>query len=578
MALQFESGVQNLVYQVDSGTGRRIIQGTLFILFAIAMAALYTFSTFQGLKDPLAMEEAQLACNVANGQGWSTKTIRPLSMWKVAGHTDGDARLEAHPDLLHPPVWPTLLAGMMKMLETSPSGERSAVYVLPRDYVPVVFNHFFVLLSALLIWLIGRKLFDVRVGTLSGIAFLISDVIWRQSTLGNDFSAAMCFVLASVYAALWAAELPRGWNPVESQGPLWRWLLPLMAASCFTALAFLTRYGAGCVLILLFFYFGVSRRRHSWAKACLYVGLVLLWILPWVVRNLHVSGQPFGLVGYEMLYGTYLFPGDALARSIHPVMPDAGAMVYAVQLKMVGNLRAFAAEGFGMGSAGILSGLFVAMYLHRFVRHASRTLRWCLVPTVVVLVLLASAFGPGSLSTLMVFWPLAIPYAWAFFLILLDRLQFEYRVFAVFSITLVMFLTGLPLLMNVLPPRTGLPYPPYYHGYASWVASMVEEEECLSTDIPWATAWYGAKRSILLPKDIDGFHEIDRKFIRIPLAYFTTVTRDKPWVRGLADPIAPEYSWYRVFSSGNVPGNFPLVHGRFIAGSDQMILADRARW
>ena len=183
-----------------------------------------------------------------------------------------------------------------------------------------------------------------------------------------------------------------------------------------------------------------------------------------------------------------------------------------------------------------------------------------------------------SKLALAIFWPLAIPYAWAFFLVLLDRLQFEVRYFASAAITAVMFLTAFPLLVSVVPPRTGLPYPPYFHRYVGWVSTMLEPGECLTTDIPWATAWYGGRTSIQLPKDIDGFYEMNGQHQMISLAYFTTATRDKPWVRGLSDPTAPEYSWYQVFSAGKVPGNFPLTHGRFLAGSDQLILADRPRW
>ncbi len=83
-------------------------------------------------------------------------------------------------------------------------------------------------------------------------------------------------------------------------------------------------------------------------------------------------------------------------------------------------------------------------------------------------------------------------------------------------------------------------------------------------------------------EDSGGYgHEPFEIFMRYgvaSLAYFTTVTRDKPWVRGLSDPTAPEYTWYQVFAAGKVPGNFPLTHGRFLAGSDQLVLADRQRW
>ena len=65
---------------------------------------------------------------------------------------------------------------------------------------------------------------------------------------------------------------------------------------------------------------------------------------------------------------------------------------------------------------------------------------------------------------------------------------------------------------------------------------------------------------------------------RIAMAYFTTETRNQPWVREVSDPGAPEHSWYQIFAAGKVPANFPLTHGRFIAGTDQFLLADRPRW
>ena len=65
MALEYESGLQNIVYQVDSEMGRKIIRGVLFSLFALAMGALYLVTNFQGLTDARAMEEAQLGRNLA---------------------------------------------------------------------------------------------------------------------------------------------------------------------------------------------------------------------------------------------------------------------------------------------------------------------------------------------------------------------------------------------------------------------------------------------------------------------------------------------------------------------------------
>jgi len=581
MALQFESSLQNLVYQVDAGTGRKVIHVVLFVLFAFAMGALYTFSNFQGLKNERAMDCAQVARQLATKGKLSTQCVRPLSMWLVAERSpEGDAAVMDHPDLFHPPVWPALLSGVFRLGGMPKVGVPTTAFVYAGDYVPVALNHLFTALSALWVWLIGRRLFDRRVGALSAGAFLISDLVWQQSLLGADLAAATFFSLGAVYCALCAAELPAtsGATTPQEQGPVWRWLVPLVVSALLTGLAFLTRYAAGSMALLVFLYLGLSRRNRSWTKACLYLALVALLVSPWLIRNVTLIGNPFGLVFHEMLADTYLFSGDSLMRSIHPEMPDPASAFYAVQLKMISNLRAFMLSGFGLAGAGILLPLFGVMYFHRFMRPSSRTLRWCILPSATLLILFASAFGEESLRALTIFWPLAIPYGWAFFLVLLDRLQFEMRFFATGALAVVMFLTGLPLLMNVFPPRTGLPYPPYFHRYIGWVGSMVKSEECLVTDMPWATAWYSGKTSVLLPRNIDGFYEIDEKYQPLVLAYFTTITRDKPWVRGLADPTAPDHTWYQVFSAGKVPGNFPLTHGRFIAGSDQLILADHPRW
>jgi hypothetical protein len=580
MALAFESGMQNLVYQMDQGAGRKVIHAALFALFAFALAALYTFTNFQGLRDARAMEEAQLARNVAEHGRLVTQCVRPFALGRLAARSpDGAAAALGQPDLLHPPVWPAILAGTFKLVGLPRPGTPTTAYVNGMDYVPVAASHFFTALAAILVWLLGGKLFDHRVGVLAACSFLLSDLAWSWSLLGSGLSAATFFALGAVYAGVWAAEVPPGTDPGTASASVARWLAPLGLAALLTAAAFLTRYATGIVaLTVVFLHLGASRQRRPWTKAALFAVLAVLPAIPWMARNVALCGRPFGFIFHQLLAGTYLFPGDAFARTLAPVLPDAGTVFYALQIKMIANLRTFFAQGFGLASGGLVLALFGAMYLHRFVRHASRTLRWCLLPAGGIAILNAAAFGEESLRALAVFWPLAVPYGWAFFLVLLDRLQFEVRAFASAAITALLFLTALPLLAHVLPPRSGLPYPPYFHGYVGWVTGMLEPEECLTTDIPWATAWYGGRTSILLPRDIDGFYQIAEKHQRIALAYFTTLTRDKPWVRGLSDPTAPEYTWYQVFAAGKVPGNFPLTHGRFLAGSDQLVLADRQRW
>jgi hypothetical protein len=231
MTLSFETGMQNLVYQMDAGSGRKVIQTVLFVLFAFAMAALYTFANFQGLKNARALEQAQLARNLAEQGRLVTQCVRPFSLGRMADRAaDGSAAVSVHPDLLHPPLWPALLAGVFRMVGAPRTGVPTAAQVYGGDYLPVATSHFFVILSALWVWLIACKLFDRRVGALSAGAFLLSDLVWKTGVTGGDLAAAMFFLLGAVYAALWAVDLPPGAGPQQDRAPVgagWRrWRRP----------------------------------------------------------------------------------------------------------------------------------------------------------------------------------------------------------------------------------------------------------------------------------------------------------------------------------------------------------------
>ena len=171
MTLQFESSVQNLVYQMDAGTGRRIVQALLAVLFAVAMAVLYTFSNFQGLKDARAMDQAQVARNLAIRGTWATQAVRPISIGLLAERApESGGSVFDHPDLLYPPGWPFLLSLAFRATGIPQVGMPTQAFVHGPDYVPVALNHLFALLYAQWVSLIARKNFYGRVAALSLIA------------------------------------------------------------------------------------------------------------------------------------------------------------------------------------------------------------------------------------------------------------------------------------------------------------------------------------------------------------------------------------------------------------------------
>lgn len=592
MALQM--GRQNVVWQLEADGGRRVVRGVLLALFAVSMATLYGSMNFQGLKDARPMEMAQSARVWAETGVFGTQCLRPaaLSAEKepaaviLKGHLEdvsdetgaGTAWVDdggpetIHHDLMHPPLWPAALAAWFKVAGTPVPTSQNETWTFSGDWVPVVLNYLFVLLGAAMAGCVARRLFDERVATLTQVSFLLSNVVWRRATDGGEWSLAVFLGVAALAAGVRAAE------PMESEREEWsRWTWAAAAALA-TAGAFLTRYACGFVAAGLFFLLGTARQPRSWLRACSYLAVTAAAVAPWVARNLAACGSPFGLLGYEMLDGTILYRDGILMRTPAPELASAASLVTAVQLKMIANLREFAQGLPGWGGCGALLALFGAMYWHRLNRPVSKALRWCLLPAVAALAIGASMFSADSMNALLVLWPVAAAYGWAFLLLLLDRLQLESRIPAAMAVAAVTGLTALPTLLQVIPPKTGLTYPPYFHRYAGWVGSLMEDGEWLATDMPWATAWYAGRTSVLLPDSVDSFYEFHEKTHPFAMAYFTLLTFNRPWMRDLAAPNAPEGDWYQILRDGRVPKDFPLPYGHFIVGGDQFLLADRQRW
>src|SRR4051812_8389466 len=119
--MQMLTFLQSLIHKLEGG-GARYVKGLAFVLGFIALLIRYDVHCARNMAAPTAMDAAQLGRNIARGRGYTTQCIRPLSIYliKEKHHQAGDkdpARLNGnHPDISNPPVYPVVLAGLMKVL------------------------------------------------------------------------------------------------------------------------------------------------------------------------------------------------------------------------------------------------------------------------------------------------------------------------------------------------------------------------------------------------------------------------------------------------------------------------------
>lgn len=571
----FESTLHDIVYSIDTGTGLKIIRVTLYILFLLIIVMLYTATQFRGLTSAEAMDYAQLGRNVSLNNGLSTKCIRPFSMWKVASLNPAEnPQIGGHPDLYHPPAYPVVLSAGFKLFELmgiDPFVLPERANALPAEqWVILPVNHIFSILTGWIIFSLGKRLFSREIGFLGMTIYYLSDLVWKDSISGLNISMACFFVTASFYTMIIAMLNRRDRHSIFS------WVFPFVLSVVFSAIAFLTRYIAIAVIpgIALFAWFIGGRFRGGTRFAVIYMLLCMVMISPWLLRNYQVSGNPLGLAAHTAMAETSKYPDTALERELHPEFSMTQISAQLKQKWVVNYSDKWSTTVPGLGG-GVLMALFIATFFYRFVRPQVNFLRWGLLLSLLLMIFIAGFFTKSSADMIHVFWPFVILYGLAFFYILLDRLDIGVRVYIISLKCLIVFISLVPLLLTIMPPHAKAPYPPYFPPLISEVSEMLNEREVVCTDMPWATAWYGNRVSILLPKDIDAFYEINDYKQYISGMYITTITKNKPFVKQLLD--GPERSWLPVIS-GRTPPDFPLKHGVSLNRMDQLFLSDRNRW
>jgi 4-amino-4-deoxy-L-arabinose transferase-like glycosyltransferase len=567
----FESRIQDLVYNLDVGFGLRLIQGSLVVLTILLVLLLYTATQFRGLDNAEAMDYAQLGRNLLVHKRFVTQNIRPLSLahFRQRGG-QSRAQIAGHPDLFHPPLYPALLAAGFGLGGGAFSeGWLSGTYP-PEQWVIVPLNHLFVLLNGVLLFGLGRRLFGPRVAGLSLAAYFLSRLVWQDSISGTGLPVVSFFALLSFYAALRAIE-KRSEKPDARVAIVW---LAVSAIAC--GLAILTRYAAVALLPGVALFIGWQFGRRAWRWAAVHAAIALLVIAPWLARNTLVSGNPFGLALHTALYDSRLSEGDQLERTVEPSRLGLVPAARALQIKWMSRMAELSDRRLREYGNGWLFPLFLSAFFFRFSRREVHALRWCAALSLFLMTLLAGVFSDSVFRLLNIFWPVVIVYGMAFFLLLLDRLRLGLRLLEIGVTGVVLFFTALPLIFALLPPRTGVPYPPYYPPFIRHVSDLLEPHEVMCTDMPWAVAWYGNRAAIHLPPSLDQFYRLNDYYQRISGLYLTTLTRDRPYTRMLKTH--PTYrTWFPILEM-RVPSDFPLSHGFQLNNFDQMFLTDRPRW
>jgi len=543
-----DTAIQSVINSLDAGWFRKALRVFLVVAFLAILASVYALSQFRGLRDPEAMQYAQLARNIHEGRGFVTRCIRPadIAFLEMRGK---QCRLDAFPDLRHAPLYPALLALAYRLSGASFDVPHDGTVFGPEARAVIPVGAICYALTGLVVYLLGRRLFGRRQGAVAALVYYLGHAVLSQAVSGLHYPLVSLLVAASLYALVAAASAAN-----EGRRTLC-WLPGIVLAGLLGAAAFLAGYGAVVMLpaLVLLALYGLDEHPR------LAVSVVLLVfcgvVAPWIMRNVRETGLPLGDSLHAVFLESGLYAGDVMEQGLGRL--DGMRAARLVRRGMLASLPHVLDIDLRSLGSGLIACFFLVSFFQAIEDRVASLLRWCLLPGIVLMVV-AVAAGWLPRAALGVLLPLVAVYGTAGFFQVIGEEASAQTVRATVSTWVLVALSAFGTAMTLLGPRARIPYPPYYPPFAAFACDIVGTDSAICTDIPEATAWYGDKVSLLLPRDPADLTGLQDRGVRLGGVYLTTRTGDKPYTSGL---VAGTHRAWLPILQGEVPAEFPFKEG-----------------
>lgn len=601
-----EERIQALIHKLEVAGGGRWVNYLALTVAVLGLAVWYDTHDYRDFATPEAMDAAQVARNLSEGNGFTTDFIRPFSVYLVQKHNRAAHPNELlskkavdfaqvngrHPDLANAPLYPLVLAGLLKFpppdwkaeLHKPFWSEGGRFMRYEAEFRIAIFNQILLLGVVLLTFFIARKIFDAPAAWLAALLTLGSDLLWKFSVSGLPTLLLLVIFLGLVWCLVSVEDAGRAENP-----NLRRLFLFALATGLLAGLGMLTLYSFGWVMVPVIIYFAVfgGTRRIGLAVAAFLTFAAV--VSPWIARNLAVSGTFFGTAGYSVVEGTFAFPGSRLMQSLHPDLTSA-YWIMPYKTKLMQNLRTILPGDVLSMGGGWMSVLFLAGLLLGLRNLTARRLRYFTMACLGVFILV-SALGrtqwtsiSPDLNTenpLVMLTPLVMIFGVAFFLTLLNQMNVPVAQIRYGVIGLVALLACQPLIMTLTQPRvTPIVYPPYYPPEIQKFSNWMHPDELMMSDIPWAVAWYGDHQCTWTTINSDyEYFQFNDNVKYVSALYLTLNTLDaKLFTECLQGGVD---SWgnfvLKTVAANQIPPKFPLRIAPYGLLSG-LFLTDRQRW
>lgn len=504
--------------QLDTGI---IIRRSLFFLILIILTLGNLFVLFKGLNSPQAMDQAQISREIARGNGFTTKMIRPVAYDQAERAQKRSVSLVGFQDTYHSPLNPLLNAAVLKLIGADDSeawqmNENEMVF--PLDRVIATVSTLFFLMAIGVNYLLISRIFDAKIAGVCAILMLFCDTFWNYALSGLPQMLMLLLFSSAIYFV---------YRAIESAAEGRIAMTPAIIAGVFFTLLALTHWMTVWIALGYIIFAAVAFRPRGIVGISILALLLIAAVGP-MLRNQGITGSPFGTAFLTLYNGLGNGSESAVMRTAdleaEPLVLDG------LIAKVLRTTLTQATDIIPLLAGIIVAPLFFLSLLHPFKRASIANFRWA-----ILLMWVSAAFGlaffgiskdpldPNQMHLL--FAPIMTAYGLAFVSILWSRLEFvastpilrNVHHFVIIGICALPLVLALPLKVRVgmhLRDRGGVPHwPPYYapalNSMKSGVKGWTTDKQVVFSDQPWAVAWYADRISIWLPPTYAGFEKLE---------------------------------------------------------------------
>ncbi len=429
---RIDNKVNSWVERLDDSVGLWKIGWTAVALAVVIILAFFFYlSSTQVLYTDDGFDVAQIARNIALGEGYSTHAIRPLNAFITDSAVPG--RL---PEINHAPLYPRVLC---KWFQIRKIADDHSVLLLAMIFFAagVVMTHF-----------LATLLFDWKIGLMSAAVVGLSGTLLSMTLTGEMWPFVMCMFLAFCFAAVYYHKM------IIRKGKKIPALIWCVILSLTVVGLYLTNYLFIWLIIpvLGFLWFSSRRILHPIIFIVVLAGCLFYPMM----RNYEVCKSPI-LAGtaWDVLLDTEVYPELNAYRGVNDEIKDLkGVLDFPIK-----HFPAFAhkiTDGIGKVATSCANDLIsfiiicfaIVSALYKFRSPEVNALRGLMYAVFPILFTVFAAYSV-SVNALIIFAPLLAIFASKYIALLLNAKKLH-KIYSNAIVGGIMVIIALPLFMQII--------------------------------------------------------------------------------------------------------------------------------